>query len=89
MEDQLKQLNLQLLQKEETINVMKVRTREFVQNLKDEHAVTLRNMQAALSAASEVMHCPQHKFLSLLVHNLPAALVCLRRKVRSVRHSLV
>lgn len=64
MEDQLKQLNLQLLQKEETINVMKVRTREFVQNLKDEHAVTLRNMQAALSAASEVMDCPRRKFLS-------------------------
>jgi len=54
MEDQLKQLNLQLLQKEETINVMKVRTREFVQNLKDEHAITLRNLEAALSAASEV-----------------------------------
>ena len=56
MEDQLKQLNLQLQQKEETINVMKVRTREFVQNLKEEHAVTLRNMEAALGAASEVRY---------------------------------
>lgn len=50
-------MNLQLLQKEETINVMKVRTREFVQHLKDEHAVTLRNLEAALSVASEVRMC--------------------------------
>lgn len=56
MEEQLKALHQQLLQKDETITVMKVKTREFIQNLKDEHLVALHNMESALSKASEVIH---------------------------------
>jgi predicted component of viral defense system (DUF524 family) len=66
MEDQIKLLNQQLLQKDETINVMKVRTKEFVHNMKEEHSSTLRNLEAALAKASEVS---LHDLYSIILSN--------------------
>ena len=60
MEEQIKLLNQQLLQRDETINVMKVRTKDYVQRINEDHAAALRKLEAALSSASEVqlsLHC--------------------------------
>jgi len=54
MEEQIKLLNQQLLQRDETINVMKVRTKYYVQRINEDHTAALRKLEAALSAASEV-----------------------------------
>eukprot|EP01032_Pedospumella_encystans_P017073 gene17073-19463_t len=53
MEEQIKSLNQQLLQRDETINVMKVRTKDYVQKINEDHAAALRKLEAALSTASE------------------------------------
>eukprot|EP01032_Pedospumella_encystans_P008902 gene8902-10520_t len=53
MEEQIKLLNQQLLQRDETINVMKVRTKDYVQRINEDHAAALRKLEAALSTASE------------------------------------
>ena len=54
MEEQIKLLNQQLLQRDETINVMKVRTKDYVQRINEDHAAALRKLEAALNTASEV-----------------------------------
>ena len=54
MEEKVQELTQQLAQKEETMTVLKSRTRDFVNNLKQEHASALKGIQAELSSVNEV-----------------------------------
>jgi hypothetical protein len=47
-------LTLQLQQKDEMMVVMKSRTRDFVNNLKEEHATAIRGLQEQLVNREEV-----------------------------------
>lgn len=55
MEEQIQSLTLQLQQKDEMMTVMKARTRDFVNNLKEEHSVAMRQLQDELSRKDEVV----------------------------------
>jgi hypothetical protein len=46
-EEQVKQLIVQLQQKDEMISMLKVKARDFVQNMKDEHASVLGKLEAS------------------------------------------
>ena len=61
MEDQLKQLTQQLAQlthqleqKDEMIAMMKTKTRDYVQNMKEEHSAATQKLEAAFGSVSEV-----------------------------------
>ncbi|KAJ1444129.1 hypothetical protein B484DRAFT_414176, partial [Ochromonadaceae sp. CCMP2298] len=53
--EQIPALQLQLKQKDEMINVMKVKTREYVQNLKEDSSAKMQAAEAALAAKSQAL----------------------------------
>jgi hypothetical protein len=55
MEEQNQNLAQQLQQRNEAMTAMKARIAEFVSNLKDEHAATVRSLQDDLAQKDEVM----------------------------------
>lgn len=54
MEEQVQALTVQLQQRDETIQVMKARTRDFVNNLKEEHSTAMKKLQDDLNRSVEV-----------------------------------
>lgn len=49
LQEQVAALAQQVTQKDEMINILKIKTRDFVQNLKDEHATALRGLEEQLA----------------------------------------
>ena len=74
--DEIAELRKQLAGKDDILNTMKIKTKEFVQKLKDDHAAALAAAEQSLAAATQVMLC-----VFLLVSDLVFYSNCKRRSL--------